>query len=323
MTAMGHAAAGLPVGWPLDMNAMEFQPGTPVQDTGVEQTAVARCSAPGCVRQASLEINGQSACSQPCLERLLRSAVIEEQAHAAGAALMTRSRVRIGRILIDQGIISEAQLERALRSQQAAGAGRLGCWLKQQVELPETEFTSALSIQWRCPVFRIGTFAPAEMASWLPRPLAENHGAVPLRVSGSPQRLALAFEDHVDFELVQTMERMLGVGIDPGLLTATEFWQGTRELLGVRFPPVVRVESPSADRMIEAMARALFQANAREARIVAIQGSFWLRFWTGATGAGPAARDVLCAIHGSAIHPEAAEEDAAIAVLAHAMASIG
>ncbi len=287
-------------GWPALLTAF---PGGALHDASPAEAQP--CAVHGCPDPGRYRFYGQQACSVRCLELLLESAVLAEQSLATASALKARPRVQLGRILIEQGTINEAQLEQALRSQRATGAGRLGCWLKQQVELPEADFTAALSIQWRCPVFRTGTFTPARMASYLPRPLVEEQGALPLRLTGSPERLSLCFEDHMDYELMGAAERMHGIGVDAGLLTATEFWTATRDLLSVPFPRVVTMEAPSAECMIEAMGRFLAAAGASDARVVAVHGCYWLRIWTAAPRAVPGphggltAHDILCTpLHG-------------------------
>ena len=260
--------------------------------------AAVLCGVEGCERERRISFHGKGACSGPCLELLLREAVIEEQALATAAAFRARPRVQLGRILVEQGTITEAQLDKALRSQRATGAGKLGSWLKQQVDLPESDFTAALSIQWRCPVFRAGAFVPGRMAVYLPKLLIEEHGALPLRVTGAPERLALGFEDHVDHELVHAAERMHGMEVDAGLLVATEFWHGTRDVLAVPFPRVYQVQPSSHDAMIAAMGRLLIQTQAIDARMVAVRSCFWLRFWISAPGSGregqTVVHDLLC-----------------------------
>ncbi len=255
-----------------------------------------QCTVVGCTGKGRFSFHGRFACSRECLELLLRMAVLEEQTEATAAGLRQSARVQLGRILIEQGTITEQQLDRALRAQRATGAGRLGCWLKQQIELPEADFTAALSIQWRCPVFRIGTFASLRMAQYLPRPLIEAHGALPLRVTGAPSRLSLCFEDHLDSELLSAVERMHGIAFETGLLTATDFWEVTRQLLSGPFPPVVTVSASSQEGMTEAMSRVLVDCEATDSRMVAVHGCYWLRFWTGReseTGE-TASYDILC-----------------------------
>ena len=276
--------------------AQVAEPAAESRSDGAPQDEHVRCATQGCAGRGRYHFAGQHACSRACLQALLRGAVLEEQALAAAIALNAVPRVQLGRILIAQGTIDEAQLEQALRSQRATGAGRLGCWLRQQMELPEQEFTAALSIQWSCPVFRTGTFAPARMASYLPRPLAEEQGVLPLRLTGSPARLSLCFEDHVDYQLMSAVERMHGIHVEAGLLTASDFWAATRELLSVPFPRLAAVEACSTEGMIEAMSGFLVEAGAAEARMVAVHGCYWLRTWTAARGGARelVERDVLC-----------------------------
>ena len=225
------------------------------------------------------ELHGQTACSRECLETLLRATVLEESMRATAAAVTARPRVLLGRILVEQGTINEAQLEEALRLQRDTGAGKLGSWLNQGMVLPEAQFTAALAIQSHCPVFSLGNFIPARMANYLPKALMEEHGAVALRTTGYPQRLSLCFEDHPDHELMRAAEQIHGVSVEGGLLTESDFWQATRNLLAVQFPKCVTVQAPSLDCMVKAMSHLLEGASAVSARLAAVHGSYWLRFW--------------------------------------------
>ena len=299
MAARGQATRGqvtsdFAAGWPFAIETTNDPLKAQAIAKLAQVPAPALCAAPNCGGEGRYTLNGSSACSRSCLEILMRSALLKKQMQTAEGSPKSRTHVRIGSILVDQGVITEAQLERALRAQMAAGAGRLGCWLKQQSNLSEADFTAALAIQWRCPVLRLGTFSAAEMASVLPRWMAEEGGAIPLRLSGQPQRLTLAFEDHIDDEITQAVEQMLGIGVDPGLLTASEFWQATRELLTVRYPPAARLRATSLDGMVEALSQALSETGAATARMVMIEGNCWLRFWVASTSGNLVPRDILC-----------------------------
>jgi hypothetical protein len=287
----------------------EFFAGMKAPANGAGQMQVERtdggergqCSQPGCLQAGRYGLHGLRACGRACLEALLRTIVISEQADALVADLGSAPRVRLGQILIEQGSITEAQLERALRAQRATGAGRLGSWLKQQVDLSEADFAVALSIQWKCPVFQLGNFAPRRMARFLPRQLAEERGALALRIRGDAPRISICFEDHVDSVLLRAMERMHGVPVEAGLLTSGDFWQATREFMGVPFPRCASVTAPSIDDMTRAMSHVLMAFEAHDARLVAIGSRYWLRVWQsrsdtagGAQGAGlPAVEHTL------------------------------
>jgi hypothetical protein len=252
------------------------QPQQLVKDlSGRERTCgVAQCGLPG-----RFGLHGRWACSRECLETMLRLIVVDERSSALAAEFGNGLRVQLGQILIEQGSITEAQLEQALRSQRATGAGRLGSWLKQQVDLSEMDFAAALAIQWHCPVFRLGNFSPVRMAAYLPLQLAEQSGALPLRLTGTSARLTICFEDHIDHALLKAVERMHGLPVNAGLLTASEFWEATRELLGARFPQCNVVSAPSIHHMTQAMSRVLVRCEAVDARLVAVHGVYWLRVW--------------------------------------------
>jgi hypothetical protein len=266
------------------------------------------CANPECrgVPQEGLKgaFAGRSLCSPECLEAVFRATLAREHALSTEAALQTGPRVRIGQILVEQGVITEAQLERALRSQRLTGAGRLGTWLRQQTQLPEEDFAAALGIQWQCPVFRIGVFAPERMKAFLPRPLVEMLGALPLRISRNPERLTICFEDRVDAELLRACERMHGIPVEAGLLASNEFWLGTGELLKAGFPPYCLVEASSLDEMVSAMIETMARSEAIDAHLVLVRGYYWLRMWV-PEKSGALARDVLCTVR---LSPDGAPE---------------
>ena len=243
----------------------------------------------------------QTLCSAACLEAMLRTALSQEHEHSSAAVLKTGPRVRIGEILVQQGVITEAQLERALRSQRLTGAGRLGTWLRQQTQLPEEDFAAALGIQWGCPVFRIGAFAPQHMVGFLPRTLVEALGALPLRLSRQPEKLTICFEDRLDTELLTACERMHGISVEGGLLASSEFWQGSGDLLKVNFPPAAMVEATSHEEMIAAMTESMVRVLVVNARLVYVRGYYWLRMWVPAVGeSSTVPRDILCTLRTSA-----------------------
>ncbi len=283
--------------------------------------SVTRCSNAACGKplpeSGAGAFAGQPLCSPECLETALRATLASEYALSTAAALETGPRVRIGQILVEQGVITDAQLERALRSQRLTGAGRLGTWLRQQTQLPEEDFAAALSIQWRCPVFRIGAFAAERMTSFLPRHLVETLGALPLRVSRHPERLTICFEDRVDTELLRACERMHGIPVEAGLLASNEFWYGSGELLKASFPPACLVEATGLDEMMSAMIETITRAAATDAQLIYVHNYYWLRLWTQGEGENTLPHDVLCRLRLSGEGaPEGLLADEMAAVLA-------
>ncbi len=268
----------------------------------------ASCANPQCTsphRAGRFHFDAKAICGSACAEALLRATIAREQAVNTAAALEQRPRVQIGRILVEQGTITEAALEQALRSQKATGAGRLGCWLKQQTHLPEEAFTAALAIQCHCPVFQLNDFNADRMAFYLPKVLIENLAVVPLRRIDEPAHLFLCFEDRVDRELIKAVERMHGVPVDAGLVLNSDFWQASGELASAHFPEARVVLAPDLEVMIEAMAQTLERHQPKEARLVSLHGYYWLRLWTDVPAGETVVRDVICSV---SIHAPATAE---------------
>ncbi len=293
----------------LDTNAKGFGSFAHAGRSGKDATRAAgqawteRCSHAGCRAAGAIGFRRARFCSTDCLRPALRTALDTERRQARlGSAISgprPEGRNPIGRILVEQGAVTEQQLAQALCSQREAGAGRLGSWLRQQAGLSEADLAAALGIQWHCPVFRVGTLDAARMASYLPRQLMESCSAIPLRVAGSPGRLALCFEDHVDASLVQAVTRMHGMAVDAGLLTATGYWQAMRELLAVPLFGAEEAEertSKSIEDTLEIVTRFTADQAARSLRVVAVHDRFWVRVLVGEPAAKAEYRNLLCTL---------------------------
>ena len=243
-------------------------------------------------------VGARLVCGAQCAEQALGEAVAAELAASSAGALRTGPKLRIGEILVERGVITEEQLERALRSQRLTGAGRLGNWLRELTQLPDREFAAALAIQWECAVYSLAQFAPEAVAALLPRTLIETLDALPLRMSGEGEHLILCFEDRPDRELVRACGRMHGVSVEGGLLPSHEFWHGSRQILRCTFPPSVLVRAADREQMISAVAACLFHSGVFQARMVYVRGHYWVRFWTRTElgGTDASVRDLLCLI---------------------------
>ncbi len=260
-----------------------------------------QCGHKGCRAIGTIGFREALFCGAACLAPALRAVLHAERQEARqGKAVFgpgSGDRVPVGRILVEQGAITEQQLASALLSQQQAGTGRLGSWLRQQSGLGEVALASALSIQSRCPVFRIGNFDAVEMSTYLPRPFLESCSAIPLRLTGSPQRLALCFEGHVDPALAGAVARMHGIAVDAGLLTATDYWQAARELFDVRLAPAEQREAESIEEALRIIVRFATGTAARSLQVVAVHNCFWVRVLAPDPGrTGWVHLDLLCTL---------------------------
>jgi Type II secretion system (T2SS), protein E, N-terminal domain len=241
---------------------------------------------------------GRWACSAGCMAELVRAAVRREA--DLGSAAPYRHRIPLGLLLVDRGHITPEQLREAVRHQeQGAEDLRLGQWLVESGILSETFLTRALSLQWNCPVFSPGVCRAAEVASALPRFIAEALDALPLRVLGG-QTLCLAFSQRIDRALAYAVERILGLRVSCGIVRDSEFSAAHAEFLAAAAPPARLVEISGTGALARLVASLVEAEKPLEARLARVHGFWWLRLWRHAprdSGLPDCAEveDILCA----------------------------
>jgi hypothetical protein len=190
-----------------------------------------------------------------------------------------KHRIPLGLLMLSQGWITQEQLRRALDAQrQAGGKARIGKWLRQQCDVSEELVTRALSMQWGCPVLSFSGSAPETMSTLIPRLLLDTYGMVPLR-NGSGRMAYLAFEDRVDSSVALAAERMNGIRIEPGVVTASQFLRVQERMMRAPFPKVQLMEATSSAEVAEAMAAIIERVRPHQAKLVRMHRYFWLRVW--------------------------------------------
>jgi Type II secretion system (T2SS), protein E, N-terminal domain len=224
---------------------------------------------------------GRWACSAGCMEEIVRLAVHRE---TGGPSHPYAHRLPLGLTLIEQGRITQEDLRHAIVArdiavQEGRGATPLDAWLVESGILNETMLTRALSAQWSCPVFSMESeYCPAEVATALPRLLAEAFGAVPLRAAGG-NLLYVAFANRIDRSLAYAMERMLGVRLTSGVLRDSEYLRARGEFLEEAGPATKFLEAATVAALARLLTRCIEQEKPAEARLVGVHEYCWLRMW--------------------------------------------
>jgi hypothetical protein len=233
-------------------------------------------------------IEGGWLCSPDCTRTRVHELLRREYAEAHPPSTH-RHRVPIGLILLTQGWITREQLRQALEAQRKGAGLRVGEWLVAHEGLSESRLAQALGMQWSCPVFSLEKHGSGRSVTIVPRLLAESFGFVPLQVASS-RVLFLAFEDRIDHSLTLAVERMTGLPVESGLLSASEFRQAGRQLQQGRFPRARLIEAASLDLLAKAFTRHIEKARPTGARLVRLHDLFWLRLWqqSGDVCPGPA-----------------------------------
>jgi hypothetical protein len=188
-------------------------------------------------------------------------------------------RIPLGLLMLSQGWITQEQLRRALDAQrEAGGKARIGAWLMRQCNLSEELVTRALSMQWGCPVLSLSGHQPETVSTLIPRVLLDTYGMVPLR-NGSSRLAYLAFEDRLDSSVAFAVERMTGIHIEAGVVTASQFLRVHERMMRASFPKAQLMEAMSARLVAKEMAAVIERVRPHQARLVRMHRYFWLRVW--------------------------------------------
>ena len=221
------------------------------------------------------------ACSAKCLLAMVRAAIAREMSDGRrdGVDVQHQHRIPLGLVMLAQGWITHAQLQKALEAQRTEGTGRIGDWLVSECGLEAEFVTRGLSMQWSCPVLTTEGFSPTAMAMALPRVFIEKFGILPLRIAGS-KILYVGFEDQLDASSAFAAEQMSGLRTESGLVVEERFREARERLLASRFAPVVECRVPDRDTLAKAIATVIEQKQTVASRLVRLRQYYWLRVWT-------------------------------------------
>ncbi len=128
---------------------------------------------------------------------------------------MAEGRKLLGSILVDSGIIDEAQLKEALQYQQKE-AGRIGEALVELGYADETQVMQALAQQYNLPfVDLMNTHVPDEVIRLIHEKVALEYNVLPLKVDGN--RLTVVMSDPLDLFAVDNLRFIINMDVDCAL----------------------------------------------------------------------------------------------------------
>ena len=132
--------------------------------------------------------------------------------------------LRLGELLIEEGLINAGQLEKAISVQKQEG-GRLGEVLVKLGMVKEDQMVAALGKQLNIPYFSFGTgmLKPAvdqELEKLVPQDVSIKNLALPL--SRTLRSLTVAMFDPLDIILIDNLRRLSGCEINPVIATKSD-----------------------------------------------------------------------------------------------------
>lgn len=153
---------------------------------------------------------------------------------------MIKSQLKLGEILLREGVIAEDQLQKAIQIQKAEG-GRIGEVLVRLKLVDEKDIAIALGKQLGIPYASLARgllqpLADQGLEQLIPEDFSRRHNLLPL--SKNFNSLTVAFSDPLDLIVMDNLRRMTGCEINPivatrsDILSALDAFYGKKDFLG-------------------------------------------------------------------------------------------
>ncbi len=142
--------------------------------------------------------------------------------------------LRLGELLIKEGLLTASQLEKAISTQRQEG-GRLGEVLVKLGIIKEDQMVAVLGKQLNVPYFSLGTgmLKPAidqGLEHLIPQEFAFKNSVLPL--SRTLRSLTVAMSDPLDLILVDNSKKLTGCEINPVIATHSDIMKAIEEFYG-------------------------------------------------------------------------------------------
>jgi len=183
-----------------------------------EGRASTGCGSPGCPGPSSLAarfwpkrtgayLQGVFYCSRRCLEAALTAQLA--RLHALTPATPPANRIPLGLLMVARGWLTHEQVVQALAAQQRAKGGQIGDWFEKLGFASAQQVTSALALQWGCPVTTSLDSAASQPLDRIPLGILESLQMIPLHFEAATGTLYVAFGQRVDHAALYAIEKIV------------------------------------------------------------------------------------------------------------------
>lgn len=143
---------------------------------------------------------------------------------------MKFKKIRLGELLIEKRLITEAQLKVALSEQSKSGK-RLGQTLTELNYVSEEEILKAVAEQLGIAFESLENFIISnELKKILPEQISRKYKVIP--IAGNEQSITLATNDPVNIDMLDELARVTRKNISPVLVTTNDLFYGMEKIYG-------------------------------------------------------------------------------------------
>lgn len=175
---------------------------------------------------------------------------------------MRRKRKRLGEMLVEGGLLTDAQLQEVLAGQRGSGL-KLGEYIIQQGILKEAQIVDVVSQQLLIDKYHPSRYPfDVNLASALPAEFAVKNQLVPLRKKGN--LLTVAMVDPMDINALDSAEIITNLEVEPIICTDQEAKELIFSIYGIRADSGQSVQDYADAMAVDATGEAESDADAQE-----------------------------------------------------------
>jgi Type II secretion system (T2SS), protein E, N-terminal domain len=198
--------------------------------------------------------------------------------HAAALPSPPSNRIPLGLLMVARGKLTYNQVLAGLEAQRRARYGRIGDWFEKLGFVTEQEVTTALGLQWGCPVASSLDAGLIDSRHELPIALLEAFHILPLNYATSINTLYLAVGERVHHAALYAVEKMLDCRTQPCVAWRKNIAPRLERLRQQpRSNEVVFDQTRDATEMGRISASYITKTGASEVRLCRIGRFIWLR----------------------------------------------
>jgi hypothetical protein len=167
----------------------------------------------------SIRLRGSSYCAPKCFESAARECFLG--CTPVPASSPVQHRVPLGLLMLSRGQLTHQQLRAALEAQKGRHHQRIGEWLQELGFATEQQVTTALGLQWACPVLERRTPLESSCGRMLPFRLLERFRMLPIQFVPSARIFYVAFCNGIDYTALYAIEQMLDCRTEACLISSS------------------------------------------------------------------------------------------------------
>ena len=164
-------------------------------------------------RRIGAFLHGQFYCGPQCLETALIGQI--SRLRSLTQAAQPANRIPLGLLMVARGKLTHVEVRAALEAQRRARYGTIGDWIEKLGFASEQDVTTALALQWGCPVASSFEFPIVDSPGRIPLRILEAFQMVPFNYAAATNTLYLAFGARVDHAALYAIERILDCRTQP------------------------------------------------------------------------------------------------------------